>query len=334
MFKYQTENKKSTLAETKLSPQRTLKYKFINQSNKKKPDNIPPSFIQFKGFGPFSKLYLPQGTPVKLSRNKVLAFDIGNLSFSYDMKRKGYYSGEVKFTYPKVEIENGGLDFGGRNYDLNTAVKMKVTDTPADNLQMIQTVKAIGFDNKFSTDLKTNKADYNNRNGKEEFYWTDGGIGNPKNLLGNNLRNESKAEPVSETLPYYYKFEELESERNMTDDIREKIMVWEKAENSGTIWLLDYPKAVLNPELFFETYFETSVVAQNWMGSGKDVILASFKWGYQTTGQRPIKFHKSEPELVAPSDEHLKIIGLRYGNYLHDNLLNQPTNDEPLIDVN
>ncbi len=141
---------------------------------------------------------------------------------------------------------------------LNLDVTFNVTDTPADSLQAIQ-----AFMGTRRTDgVKVGKYSYQYQ-GKTWDAFVDGGKNSPYVTMTGNP-------PAHPTNPYY-----------LTPAEVTKYVSW--STDHGTIRLRDAPGAVLAHE---EAYFETAVVAVNHKGSGKDMVLKAFKWGWTGKGTK------------------------------------------------
>lgn len=59
---------------------------------------------------------------------------------------------------------------------------------------------------------------------------------------------------------------------------------WNSSTNSGSIVAYDQSGAV---GAHSTDQFETSIVARNWLGTGQDLMLGSFRWGFANLGTTP-----------------------------------------------
>jgi RHS repeat-associated protein len=222
------------------------------------------------------------------------AFNIGKVRFvaSYDPKTKkflGYLNSKTLKAYksPDITLKSGGIS--GDVLDATFDVK----DVPASSLQIVQTVygtprisdkKAVG-----PTSLTIGKTSYTGAvdGGKNSIYVTEGG--NP---------------PAHPTNPYYLTSGEVASQ-----------VSFNTTTNSGTVRVYDNPNGQY---LRKALRFETIIVATNYMGSGQDVILGSFNWGW--TGQGTSTIHSATGTGISlnnssPNGNSQKIISNDYPTY-------------------
>ena len=79
--------------------------------------------------------------------------------------------------------------------------------------------------------------------------------------------------------------------------------------SSGQITAYDDPSAMRD---FPFGQFETTVVANNWLGTGKDAALATFRWGFTNNGTNSTHTGITLQKVTAT---HLKIIANDYPTY-------------------
>jgi RHS repeat-associated protein len=158
---------------------------------------------------------------------------------------------------PKLTVASGGI----------TGIKLDVTfnveNVSADDLQIIQTFEGSRRDDGFQVGTMVI-----NENGTYYDAFVDGGINSPFVLMGNS--------PASATMPYYLTSSEAANQVH-----------FDKTVGTGTIRTTDKPGAISYHKI---SKFETSVVAINYLGTGKDKVLGTFSWGWSGNGTAP--FHK------------------------------------------
>jgi RHS repeat-associated protein len=255
-------------------------------------DDPPEGFKKTTGKG--GDLYVPQSTTSTnyasdggtYCAGDLESFTIGSKTFSaqYDNKGgfSGYFNGATKYENPDMTVKSGGTITG-----LNLNATFDVKNVPADGLQVVQTfygtASALGFP----------VGSPYNVGGTSYDAFVDGGSNSPYVTLSGNS-------PAHPTNPYYNSATELASPRYAN-------MTWNG--NSGSITAYDIPTAMGK---FPMGQFETSIIATNYMGTGKDVSLGTFKWGYTLLGTTPATQVINMSNMSA---EHMGIIKQDYPAY-------------------
>jgi RHS repeat-associated protein len=226
-------------------------------------------------------------------------FEIGGTTFEYNQDKNGYYDWDGnQYLNPSIKVSEG---FSNHDYE-NNLMKMRVIfsveNITADGLEIIQ----LDFSSRLVDDTSNNQ-DLYSRLAKSGYpFYTGNSAGIPKNISGNKLlfNNEvlfgevdgglysthyylSGKQAISNEYPYY-------RGDNPATQVGE--YSWDSNTNSGVIVAEDDPHSAYEVNTL---YFTTIIVAKNYLGSGKDYVLAVYRWGFTNKGQTPI--HSPIPEF-------------------------------------
>jgi RHS repeat-associated protein len=255
-------------------------------------DDPPEGFKKHTGQG--GDVYLPESATTASTENcttgvqELTSFSIGSKTFSaqYDTKGgfTGYFDGTTKYENPDVTVRSGG---GITGTTLNATFDVK--NVPASGLNVVQT-----FYGTRRTDGLVVGCTPVDVSGTNCDAFVDGGDCSPAVKLNGE-------EAGGAGVPYY-----------MPMSWYPKLpggYAWNGT--SGNITAYDVPGAVKAHD---QAVFETTIVATNYMNTGKDVKLATFRWGWNSNGTVPI--HTGTGITITPiTPTSLKIISNDYPTY-------------------
>jgi hypothetical protein len=87
---------------------------------------------------------------------------------------------------------------------------------------------------------------------------------------------------------------------------------WNKDKNVGSIVVADKPDA---QNLMRTCVFTSMIVAVNYMDTGKDVVLGTFRWGWKDSGQTPIHTGTVSLKGNTPNETELNTIKHFFKDY-------------------
>ena len=191
----------------------------------------------------------------------------------------GYYNGSDRYENPTLKLSSGGIT----GTTLNAT--FSVTNLPASELQIVQTIN--------STANITDGA----LTGVYRF--TEGGVNYGGSVDGGvNSLFGKRYGPAHSTKPFYNTVDEQLSQ-----------LVWGGA--NGSIKVYDRPNVQNIRDV---VRFQTMVVATNYLGSGQDLMLGSFEWGWK--GQGSTAIHGSTINLSnSISTNSMNIMQFDYPSY-------------------
>ena len=259
-------------------------------------DDPPEGFQKHQGRG--GDLYLPQSAEIKTSITKTCdqngcensntnidGFTIGGKEFNARYNSDGTFQNYVhidgintiEYSNPDITLASGGII--GSNLD----VSFNITGVPADGLQLIQTNEQTGYPAPYQNTSIAGVPYDSNGMLEGAYTFTEGGKsmygevdGAANSTYALTIDSETR-KPYGESFPgkpYYYSAAEVSAKST-----------WNATRGSGSIRIEDSP----NSQNFAETARWTSIiVAMNYMGTGKDVVLGTFRWGWTGTGTSPI----------------------------------------------
>lgn len=146
--------------------------------------------------------------------------------------------------------------------------RFRVKNVDAESLQVIQVIHGEGYP--VEEDLKFPFGKYEEeKDGKIVYSGTvDGGKHDFLNFINNRP-------PINEDLPYMMSEDPNSAGAKYWGRTKDRMLQWDRNKGSGTILLHDKTR------MMNDTNVETIIVAKNYKNSGKDKILAHFKWGYK-----------------------------------------------------
>ena len=266
-------------------PEGWVKHRSVNGSVLYLPPGAKPEMFE-KSTGKLASSGIVVNTP----KGSVSAFYIGKTRyvayFSGKGKFLGYKNAKGKnFVVPDLKInsvytENLRLDITFYGKGLKNS----------DGLQLIQT-----FYGTPRTDGKKVGKTPISINGVRYEAFVDGGQFSP-------LVTEGGVRPNTQE-PYMHPMEGYGSYTRAGKYIK-------FSNDDAQLQWTDNPAAVLKHQT---ARFEITVVARNYMNTGRDLKLGSIKWGFDSFGKRPI--HNSSVKLSNQSQISRKIISNDYKNY-------------------
>jgi len=186
------------------------------------------------------------------------SFTIGSKKFSAqygnDGSFSGYYNGKDKYESPDISLKTGSSIFGGALGSTLDAT-FDIKNVPADGFQVVQVFASTGKTSDGSID--------------GIVCWKEGGVqfgGEVDGGVNSLYAKQNGGSPVHPTQPYYLTPGEISSG-----------VTYNSATNSGSIHVYDRPNSHTLRKV---VRFETIIVATNYMGSGKDVMLGTFQWSW------------------------------------------------------
>lgn len=274
-------------------------------------DDPPEGFKTIAGKG--GDVSVPQSTTSKnytsdggtYCAGDLESFTIGSKTFSAQYDKAGaftgYFNGSDKYVNPDISLSSGGIT------GINLDVTFTVTGVPADGLQVVQTVHKTGMDAPFqSTTVNGVTFDANGmvpgsylyKNGTTDMQGNvDGAAGSVYAFSINKATGKPNGESFP-GMPYYYSASEAST-----------TVTWSK--NTGTIRVIDAPNV---QNMTQSASWTSMIVATNYMGTGKDVVLGTFRWGWTSKGATPIH---TGVDIIGntPSATELNTINKFYGTY-------------------
>ena len=246
------------------------------------------------------------------------SFSIGKLTFESKFNPEGKFLGYFdkdgsKYNNPEISISGGFSNLSGRRL-LDMNITFNVKNVPADGLQIIQLVRstkysdltqrAFGPHSGDAVLLGLNKdAIIKFKNGFIEGQYTfkqngevfSGEVDGGKNSFYYFQNGKKPAYPGK---PYYLDKEDL------------KRSFWNGTE--GFINVRDKATAVDNHKTVM---FTTILIATNYMHTGKNVILATYRWGYNDYGKIPT--HDANPNIqgVYPKKIEFNVLNFYYPQF-------------------
>jgi RHS repeat-associated protein len=255
-------------------------------------DDPPEGFKKHTGQGG-RDVFLPESAQTSSTENcgtgvqELTSFTIGSKTFDaqYDDKGgfTGYFNGTDKYENPDISLRSGSSIFGGALGSTLNAT-FDITNVPADGFQVIQVFAGTGKTSDSSMDGIAR--------------WQEGGLafgGEVDGGVNSLYAKKNGGNPVHPTMPYYLTPSEISSG-----------VTYNSATNSGSIRVYDRPNSHTLRKV---VRFETIIIATNYMGSGKDVMLGTIKWEWNNG------VSSGGLNLTTPGAKALEIINIDYPTY-------------------
>lgn len=292
--------------------------------NDPKGDDPPKGFKKWKGANG-TDLFVPESTKnlgvftdddkngkinygsktLKAKKGEIRRFSIEGVTYRARFKDDGTFNGywDAKgnqYKNPDISISSG--NFSGQ--ELATMnIDFSVQNVPSDGLQIVQIDSYTKVDARYS-EMMAEEGMPLNSSGliPGQYYFKDGKIkyaGEVDGGAGSFYAYQQGGVPSNPNGPYYYSQEELYG-----------ALSWNG--KSGSINVYDNVSA---KSMQKNIKFTTMIVAVNYLGTGKDIVLATYNWGWTDYGRTPL--HTSNPLLISnPSARDLFIVNFYYPNYL------------------
>ena len=273
--------------------------------------NDPPEGLK-KHSGQGGDIYLPESAKINTRKNsktkadELTSFTIGSRTFSASYNKgqfMGYYDGRDKYVNPNISYMGGGI----KDNLLN--VMFQVTGVPADGLQLVQTLQRTAFPDDYKGKITHQGVRYDADGMQKEAYKfsigsekmqgeVDGGIGSTYS----QTYNEETGKPYGVAFsgfPYYISGEDAKTD-----------LTWNK--DNGRIRINDKPSPI---DITKKIEFTSIIVAVNYMNTGKDLILGTFRWGWDDHGKKTIHSTGINLKGNTPNSTEINIINHFYRNY-------------------
>jgi RHS repeat-associated protein len=283
----------------------------------------PVGFSDSKGINGINIVLQNDSCTEVNSEGEVTKFDANSTTYDYDSEKNGYYDIQGNpYKNPSVTASGGFKDKDGSPLAEMEAT-FNIENLDASQLEVIQLVMNTPYLNPQTIkQLKDKGAKFNDRGDKDGLIYkqynevsidgnvaggeVDGGVGSSDYIKSNKV-------PASSQGPYYLGDRNaaiIAATPGMSNAAGES--QWNPETNSGTIRVYDLPHQKNDVQ---EIRFTTIIVARNYNGSGEDLILAVYRWGFSEKGNTPVHSGNLLFDPKGINEKEMAIIKHYYPNF-------------------